>query len=103
MKGVIKTRRVASISLFMLGAVLYLLFSTCHSLIHNYHADGRHHPDCSICNFLLTASFSDIPEIATVSAVSYHAAFVTLFDYHQPYQQLFYDYHSTRGPPVNFA
>lgn len=104
MKDVIKTRRAAGIALFVSGVVLYFLFTSFHPLLHNHHADGRHHPNCPICNFLLTATFSDIPEIVTVPAISYRvAAFVILLDYHQPYQQLFYDCHSIRGPPINFA
>jgi len=103
MKALIKTGRIAGIALFVSGAVLYFLFTSFHPLLHNHHADGKHHPDCPICNFLLTATISDIPEIVAVPAISYRVAFVMLFDYHQPYQQLFYDYHSVRGPPVNFA
>ncbi|MBU0476943.1 hypothetical protein KKC91_00010 [bacterium] len=113
MKGIIKIGRVASIGLFVIGAILYLFFSTCSPLLHNHsgceysnhccdtHSDSnRHHPDCPACNFLFVAAFFDIPEIVIVPTISYHVAFGTFFDYQQPYQQLCYDCHSIRGPPI---
>lgn len=103
MKIIIRMGRILGIVLFVSGVVLYLLFASFHPLLHNHHADGKHHPDCPACNFLLTAAFSDIPEIVVFPAISYHAVFVMLPYYHQPYQQLFYYSHSNRGPPVNFV
>ena len=103
MKSIIKIGRILSIVIFVSGVALYLLFAIAHPLLHNHPIDGKHHHNCSACNFLIVASFSTMPEVIVVFAIFFQIIYRAFFNYQQPYQQVFYKGHSVRGPPIIFA
>ncbi|MDI6890966.1 MAG: hypothetical protein QMC83_08540 [Thermodesulfovibrionales bacterium] len=69
MKIILDLRRILATTLFISGVVLYLLFATCHPLLHNHHDDGEHHHDCSACNFLAIGSNIVIPQAVIITYV----------------------------------
>lgn len=99
MKRNIRIGRILSIVLFVSGIVFYLLLSTAHPLLHNHHADGKHHQDCPSCNFIAVASFATVPYTLVVVAFILFVAYLLCRRLQEPYKKLFDKSHFVRGPP----
>jgi len=103
MKSIIKIGQILSIIIFISGVTLYLLFAILYPLLHNHPIDGKHHPNCPACNFLIIASFANIPEVIIVSAIFLQIIYQVFFNYQQPYTQSVHKSHSSRSPPMMSA
>ena len=94
------TGRILSITLFVCGVAFYLLFSTAHPLLHNHPIDGKHHPNCPSCNFIVVALFATIPDVIIVIAFIFLITCLLFRSLQQFYKKLFDKSHFVRGPPV---
>ncbi|MBU4251778.1 MAG: hypothetical protein KJ647_02170 [Candidatus Omnitrophica bacterium] len=99
MKRDIRIGRILGIALFVSGVVFYLLLSTAHPLLHNHHADGKHHQNCPSCNFVAVASFATVPYTLVVVAFILFVAYLLYRRLQQPYRKLFDKSYFVRGPP----
>lgn len=91
-----KTCRV----IFLLaGALLYLLLSIFHPLIHDHPLDGRHHSTCLACKFLAVASVFILLLAAVGSILFVRLIYQLLPDYLEFCGKPSHEKLSIRGPP----
>ena len=102
MKSIVRIGRILGIAVFISGVALYLLFVILHPLLHNHPIDGRHHHNCPVCNFLIVASFANLPEVIIVSAIFLQIIYQGFSNYQQPCTQSFHKSRSSRSPPMLF-
>lgn len=99
MRSIIRIGQLLSIAIFVSGVALYLLFAIAHPLLHNHHIDGKHHPNCSACNFLATASLCIASGAAIIVAIFLQVIYKLPGDYQEPHQKPLCKTLSIRAPP----
>ena len=103
MRSIVRIGRILGIAVFISGVALYLLFVILHPLLHNHPIDGKHHHNCSACNFLIVAFFANLSEVIIVSAIFLQIIYQVFFNYQQLYTQFLHKNHSPRSPPMMSA
>ena len=103
MKGIAKIGRILGIAVFISSIVLYLLFAATHPLFHNHPIDNKYHHNCPACNFLIIASFSNVPEVIIVFSIFLQKIYWVFINYQRFYTQSFYKNCFPRSPPMLFG
>ena len=100
MKRNIRIGRILGIVLFVSGVAIYLLFAVAHPLLHNHPVDGKYHPNCPACNFLLAASSAAVPDAIIIVVFIFFITCLFFRSSQRPYRRLFDKSNFVRGPPA---